>query len=326
MFSISKQENNQKRQVKYSKLSLLVLLFMLTTIQFFGQDSIPAAKDLTEEKELQFQQFFFKALSEKSIGNHQKAIENLESCNQILENDATVFFEFSKNYFELHKMLLAKEYINRALQKEPKNVWMLKHLIKIQIKKREYKEAITNQQKLIEKNIEEKEFLIQLYLYDSDYDKAILLMDEMESKNALSSNLKKLKTNLENRRGKKVVKKNTLLDSTSLKEQFKSNKTYVVLKQILDASINNKEELLRYSAEGIALFPAQPYVYLVQAKALNDQKKYQKALLVLQSGIDFVIEDDMEASFYKEMAISYKGLGKLEEEKKFLEKSKKVKS
>ena len=84
--------------------------------------------------------------------------------------------------------------------------------------------------------------------------------------------------------------------------------------------------MLKYSEEGIGLFPAQPFVYLMKGKALNYQKNYKKALTTLENGIDFVIEDNMEADFYKEMAISYKGLGNSKEEKKYNEKSRKLKS
>ena len=64
----------------------------------------------------------------------------------------------------------------------------------------------------------------------------------------------------------------------------------------------------------------------MKAKGLIYQKNYKKALTTLQNGIDFVIEDKMEADFYNEMAKSYKGLGNSKEEKKYQEKSKKIKS
>jgi tetratricopeptide (TPR) repeat protein len=311
-----------KRCYKVFLFSFFLVLFSLNS---FSQDSIPVAKDLTEEKELDFQQFFFKALSEKSIGNYQKAIENLESCNQVLINDVAVFFEFSKNYLLLNKTLLAKEYVNRALIKEPSNIWMLKHLVKIHLKDKSISEAIVTQQKVVAVNPKEIEFLLKLYLQNRDYKKAISLMNVMEQDNALSSNFKKLKNNLEKRK-EEVVVEEKISDAVSLKDQFKSNKSYAILKQILEDSKNNTEALLKYTNEGISLFPAQPYVYFVKGKALNYQKKYKKALLSLQNGIDFVIEDTMEADFYKEMALSYKGLGNFKEEKKFIEKSNKIKS
>ena len=324
MIKVFEKKELGKKRAAYLKYALLSIFCILFSLKSYTQDSIPVAKDLTEEKELEFQQFFFKSLSEKSIGNYQKAIENLESCNQVLGDEVAVYFEFSKNYLSLNKTLLAKEYINRALVKEPNNIWMLKHLVKIDIKDRNISDAILIQQKVVTINEKEREFLLKLYLQNRDYKKAISLMNKMEYDNALSSNFKNLKNNLEKRKAKAVVEE-TKSDAVSLKNQFKSNKSYEILKQILAESKDDIEELLKYSNEGIALFPAQPYVYFVKGKVLNYQKKYKKALLSLQSGIDFVIEDAMEADFYKEMAISYKGLGNFKEEKKFIEKSNKIK-
>ena len=308
--------------VKCALFSFFLTLFSYSS---FSQDSIPEAKDLTEEKELKFQQFFFKALSQKSIGNYQKAIENLESCNQILDNDASIFFEFSKNYLKLNKRLLAKEYIERALTKEPDNIWMLKHLVKIHVKSRDYKEAIIIQKKLVVKNPKERNLLVRLYLQNREYKKAISVMNDMEADNSLSANLKNLKNNLEKRKGQAVTEEKTN-NSIPLKEQFKTDKSYTILKQILKSVEHNYTELLRYADEGIGLFPAQPYVYLMKGKALNYQKQYKKALTTLNNGIDFVIENKMEADFYSEMSKSYKGLENFKEQKKYQEKSKKLKS
>ncbi|WP_298878416.1 hypothetical protein [uncultured Polaribacter sp.] len=326
MYINKRQKNKKEKKAIYNyKLAFFSFLLAFYSLNSLSQDSIPVAEDLTEEKELKFQQFFFKALSEKSIGKYQKAIENLESCNQILTENDAVFFEFSKNYFQLNKTLLAKEYINRALIKEPSNIWMLKHLVKINIKEKDFSEAIRNQKKVVVLNLKERELLLRLYLRNRDYKNAVMLMDEMEQENALSSNFKNLKLNLE-KKTRKTVKKQKVNDFDSLIEQFKTDKSYQVLKQLLELYKTNPQILLKYSTEGMALFPAQPYVYLMNGKALNYQKSYKKALLSLQNGIDFVIEDKMEADFYKEMAISYKNLGMTKEQKKVIEKSKKLKS
>ena len=69
--------------------------------------------------------------------------------------------------------------------------------------------------------------------------------------------------------------------------------------------------LLSYSNKGLELFPAQAFVYLMNAKALNSQRKYNEAIDKLQNGIDFVIDDtSLEADFYNELAVGYDGLGK----------------
>tara|TARA_B100000795_G_C22790024_1_gene436492 strand:- start:547 stop:1521 length:975 start_codon:yes stop_codon:yes gene_type:complete len=321
-----KKKNKKKREKKlFNYFKLVLFFFVFFSINIFAQDSIPVKEDLTEETELKFQEFFFKALSEKAIGNYQKAIENLESCNQILTNDVSVFFEFSKNYLLLNNTLLAKEYIERSLSKDINNLWMLSHFVKIYQKERNYKEAIKVQQKIVAINPKERDQLAKLLVYDKQYKKAIFLMNTLEKENALSSNLKKLKANLEKRKEASVKKENPS-DLSSLINQFKTDKSYKVLKQILNQSSNNVANLLKFSEEGIALFPAQPYVYLVKAKTLNDLKKYKNALATLQNGFDFVIEDKMEVDFYTEIAKAFKGLGNNEEEKKYKQKAKNLKN
>jgi tetratricopeptide (TPR) repeat protein len=316
---------NLKKRADRTKIVLFSLFFALFANFSFSQDSIPEIQDLTEEAELKFQEFFFKALSQRSIGNHQKAIENLENCNQLLTNDIAVFFEFSKNYLALNNSLLAKEYIQRALAKDATNIWMLKHLVAIHQKEKNYAAAIKTQQKVVDQNPKERTFLVRLYMYNRQYTEAIALMDTLENENALSVNLKRLRASLQQRKIPEFKEKK-LTDSTALINQFKTDKSYKILEQILKISENNPLDVLKYSEEGISLFPAQPYVYLMKAKALNDQKSYKSALTTLENGIDFVIEDKMEADFYNQMAKAHKGLGNAKEAQKYEQKAKKLKS
>jgi predicted Zn-dependent protease len=326
MYVIRKnKEKREKKQFDYVKLVLFSFFFVLFSNNIFAQDSIPAKEDLTEEAELKFQEFFFKALSEKSIGNYQKAIENLESCNQILTNDVSVYFEFSKNYLLLNNTLLAKEYIERSLAKDIHNLWMLKHFVKIYQKERNYKEAIKIQQQIVAIHPKERELLARLLMYDRQYKEASALLNVLEKENTLTSNLKKLKSSLEKR--KEISEKKTNpSDLSSLIHQFKTNKSYQILEQILKDATNNDTDLLKFCEEGIALFPAQPFVYLVKGKILNDQKNFQNALTTLKNGIDFVIVDEMEVDFYTEIAKAFKGLGNSKQEKKFKQKAKNLKN
>ena len=316
---------SRERQFKNFRLALFYLFFILFSLKTVSQDSIPEQKDLTEEAELKFQQYFFKALSQKSIGNYSKAIENLEDCNQILQENTAVFFEFSKNYLALNKILLAKEYINRALVKKPDNIWMLKHLVEIYVKERNYSKAIDVQQKVIAQNPKEKEYLVRLFLYNREYKKAVDLMNALEKDKALSTSLKMLKQSLEARKNI-GVKTESPNDVFALKKSFDNEKSYKTLEKILKLSNDNINDLLKYSKLGIELYPSQSFVYLINGKALNMQKEYKNALLILQNGIDFVIEDNMEIDFYKEIAKAYKGLGNIDQENKYIKKAKQLKS
>ena len=314
-------QNRKEITLKFLKGSLFSLLFFLISLKSYTQDSLAVAIDFTEEKELKFQQFFFTALSQKSIGNYQKAIENLESCNQILPNNKSVFFEFSKNYLYLNNTLLAKEYINRAIIQDSKNIWMQKHLVKVFEKENNFFEAIKIQQKIIVLNPKENKNLVLLYLKNRDYKKALSFIKTLEEDNLLSSDLKKIKERLEKTNYSETQKVKV---SKDIYKRFETEKTYPILKQILLATKDNSVLLLKYSKEGIALFPAQPFVYLINGSTLNVNREFKKALEILQNGIDFVIEDAMEALFYKEMALAYKGLNNKVEERRYMEKFRKL--
>ena len=314
-------QNRKETALKFLKWSLFSLLFFLISQKSYTQDSLSVATDFAEEKELKFQQFFFNALSQKSIGNYQKAIENLESCNQILPNNKSVFFEFSKNYLYLNNTLLAKEYINRAIIQDSKNIWMQKHLVKVFEKENNFFEAIKIQQKIIVLNPKENKNLVLLYLKNRDYIKALSFIKTLEEDNLLSLDLKKIKERLEKNNYSETQKAKV---SKDIYKRFETEKTYTVLKQILLATKDKPRLLLKYSKEGIALFPAQPFVYLINGSTLNVNRDFKKALEILQNGIDFVIEDAMEALFYKEMALAYKGLNNKVEERRYMEKYKKL--
>jgi len=316
-----KKAKKKETTLKILKRSLFSLLFLLISLKSYTQDSLSVAIDFTEEKELKFQQFFFTALSQKSIGNYQKAIENLESCNQVLPNNKSVFFEFSKNYLYLNNTLLAKEYINRAIIQDSKNIWMQKHLVKVFEKENNFFEAIKIQQKIIVLNPKENKNLVLLYLKNRDFKKALSFMKTLEKDNLLSSDLKKTKERLEKTNYSEIQKVKV---SRDIYKRFETEKTYTLLKQILLATKDNSVLLLKYSKEGIALFPAQPFVYLINGSTLNVNREFKKALEILQNGIDFVIEDAMEVLFYKEMALAYKGLNNKVEERRYMEKFRKL--
>ena len=314
-----------KNEISLFKFLLFFIFLFFCTNHLFSQDSIPEKKDLTEEKTMQFQEFFFKALSEKSIENYQKAIENLESCNQILENQVAVFFEFSKNYLFLNNTALAKEYIERALLKESKNLWMLKHLVSIHERDLNFSEALKIQEKIVAINPKQRESLVRLYFLNNQFKEVLSLLDVLEVEGSISSDLKLFRDRLKKSK-QPEIKEVILTDFDGLKLQFKTDKSYKILEEILQKSETTPDSLLKYSNEGIALFPSQPFLYLQNGKALNHLKEFKKALLSLKSGLDFVIDEKMEAVFYDEIARAYNGLGNTVEEKKYLQKATNLKS
>lgn len=324
-------------RVVFNRLSfgifLWITLYMLPVV---GQDSIPTSKSISEEKALTFQHSFFNALTEKSINNYQKAVVHLENCNQITPNNPAVLFEFSKNYLFLNKATEARGYVQKALETEPKNIWMLKHLIAIEVSENNFTEAIALQEKLAINAPEENIYLIELYLKNEAFDNAISLFNKLDKEMSLPSSLRK-KVNAFSKSGnedeheiEKVVKTDEVVsaDIESIQQQFENSNSFDVLKKLLfhfEKNLANTDDLLAYSDKGIALYPAQPLVYFMKAKALIKSKNYQVALETLKNGLDFVFEDAMERNFYVQMAVCYNELGQLNNEKKYMAKAQKIK-
>ena len=306
------------------KSLILPFFFLLLSFSSFSQDSI-ATSNVLEDKNLQFQEYFFKALSQKAIRHYQKAIDNLDQCNQLLPNNKAVFFELSKNYYHLNKTFEAIEFANKALVLDPENKAVLKHLILVYKKDRNFSEAIKTQEKIVVNHPKEKEALVILHFQNRDYTSAKKVLEELEKANMLTSRLRRLKTNFaltsmySNSKKNKIKKVNITLE-----EQFLSEKKYKTLEKLLLKFEKEKSpKLLSYSKQGLELFPAQPMVYLMNGKALNTLNKHQEALETLQNGIDFVIDDKkLSAKFYKELGKAYQGLGNKKEADRYFKRAK----
>ncbi|NVK51801.1 MAG: hypothetical protein HWD85_02625 [Flavobacteriaceae bacterium] len=293
-------------QKVFTVFFLWMLLFSATSI---AQDSIPISPDLKEKNELNFQDSFFKALAQKAIFNYQVAIDNLERCNELQPKNVSVLFELSKNYLFLKKYLEAEMYAKEALQIEPKNYWVLQHLSDIYIKSRAIKKAIEVQKQLVVQNPKERRKLVYLYAQNNQLEMAKKILLAMEKEHVLTADLKLFK--------KRFFKKENIKkkpEPTGLKElidEFEASKSFKSLLKVLHLLAKTKDKrLLAYSNKGLTYFPAQPVLYLMNAKALNNNKQYKKAIEQLTIGIDFVIDTpNLEANFYDELAISYKALG-----------------
>tara|TARA_B110000879_G_scaffold1531_1_gene1935 strand:+ start:318 stop:1262 length:945 start_codon:yes stop_codon:yes gene_type:complete len=290
------------------RIVLIVFLGLLyNPFYIVAQDSIAIAEDIEEKKLLQFQEYFFKALSDKSINNYQKSIENLEACNEILPKNKSVYFELSKNYLLLNKTREATQYINKALLLEPTNTWMLLHLVAIQKKDRNYQKAIKTQLTIVQHKSKQRSELILLYYLNSEYAKALSLIYIIEKEKGLSTRFKQLKDTIE-LRNKPLALKVSKDSLAQLITDYKANKpSFSKLKKILILAFNeNTEMFYNYSSLAVDLFPAQPFAYLSRGKALQLQKKHQEAIDILEIGIDFVIENSLlEAQFYTTLVKAY---------------------
>jgi len=323
--NLHKTSREKRRKNSLFSKTLLFFFFLLFSSFLNAQDSIPSAVDVNERNNFEFQQHFFKALSDKAIFNYKNAIEHLENCNKILPNNTAVLFELSKNYTSLGRNPEALSYIDMALTNDPSNLWMLEHKVTILRKLANFEDAIITQLKIAEKYPKKKQVLVYLHLQNKDVDAAKTVLSELREAKLLNAQLRKIEENLI-ARTVKVVASNKISENVDSKSLFEKERSFINLKTLLEElATENNSDLLKYSEEGLTLFPAQPFVYLMNGKAYNNSKNFKKALVSLQNGIDFVIDNnEIEAKFYLEMARSYHGLNDIKKSNSYKNKAAKI--
>ena len=290
-------------------------------------------EQLIENKNLEFQTHFFEALKQKAINNFSKAIESLENCYAIDSTSKAVEFEFSKNYLLLKRYIEAEIFIDKALLKDPKNVYLLMQKVEIYKAQRNFGSAIKIQKEIIAIHPTYSDALVLLYLQNQNFEKAENLIAEIEDKALATSKIKGYKQYIENR--KKAMASSTAKpekadepsDINTLKKKYETNKDFKLLTQILNTELKSDsfDTLYSDSTEGLELFPTQPFLYQINGLALNKLMKYNEAIAVLSIGIDFVIDDnEMEANFYEQLVIAYEGLKNESEALKYKQKAQKL--
>ncbi|OCK43573.1 hypothetical protein BA195_02405 [Tenacibaculum soleae] len=306
----------------------MFLSFFLIFYAFicYSQDSIPGVIAINEKNNIDFQENFFKALSQKAVFNHKKAIEYLNNCNEITPDDTAVLFELSKNYLKLGRNIEALEYIDLSLNIEEDNLWMLEHKVAILRRTADFKQAVTVQKQLAKKHPKKKRVLVYLHLQNRDVASAKKVLSELRNAKLLDSRLRRIEERLHNNVANKVKKAPKNIVNVDLRVIFEKEKTFANLKPLLNKlHINTHTDLLKYSEQGLTLFPAQPFIYLMNGKALNNNHQYKKALQSLQNGIDFVIDNTkIEAQFYFEMAKAYQKLNDTKKASFFKNKAEKT--
>lgn len=143
-----------------------------------------------------FEDYFYESLKQKGIENYDKAITALEQCLKIKPNDANVYFELGKNYFGLKNYEHAYNSFEKATQIDPKNKWFWAGMYDVSYQTKNYNQAIITVNKLIEFDEVYKEDLVSLYINTQQFDKALVLINELNDKVGKSERRELYKTQI----------------------------------------------------------------------------------------------------------------------------------
>lgn len=330
---------------------LICALLLQGGFDLWSQEDIVSNEEmLVEQENINFQTFFFEALAQKAIGNYDKAIYALEACHDIDKKDRAVLFELSKNYGYQLKYTEAEYYAQMALELEPENIYMLRHLKEIKTKQNDYIGAIGIQRRIIAMNPDEEADLVILYIKSGEIDQAVSLLKKLDAENKVPEGLIALKESLLQQgdsapmstsyntdteepigpvnKVDRQLMANPASKTETLLEAFEKDKSYKNLVPLLERELKTGQflELLEHSQEGLSLFPAQPYVYLMKGTALIQLRKNQEAADTLQEGLDYLIDDpDMEYRFLEQLSLVYKAMGDNKKATEYFNKAQEIK-
>ncbi len=332
MFEVYFQQRKYKESVQVvEKLVTFNPLFkeQLANLYYLEKrydDAINVIDELTEEfGNDSYRNELRKRISAK-ITNPDNQISRLE--NKIKENPKSeqnylnLIYVYSQNKQEKKAFEIAK----RLLDKKPKSELVHLALYKFYLSDNNSKEGIKSMKIALKSD---KIDTASKYKIINDF---LLFLDtnpQYESQlteivKILSSgdNSAKVLTELGHYYYKKDQKEQAL---NFYERGIKSNVAdYALLKRMLLLQLDLKRyEKAEVGSElALEIYPAQPIFYLVNGVALIHLDKAEQSLEILNSGIDYVIEDQkMESDFYMQISAAYQKLGNTNKATEFKEKA-----
>jgi tetratricopeptide (TPR) repeat protein len=104
---------------------------------------------------------------------------------------------------------------------------------------------------------------------------------------------------------------------------------FAVLRNVMLLQIDLKrfDEAAENSTKALEKYPSQPIFYLINGVASNELNKPNSAIESLETGLDFIIDDNkMEADFYNQMSKAYTLLNNTVKAKAFSDRAKQIQS
>ncbi|HMB62786.1 MAG TPA: hypothetical protein VKN36_06920 [Eudoraea sp.] len=296
------------------------MILMLFGIQFLPSFAVAqeeeSAEFTLEEYTDEFQDNFFEALKQKGIENYDKAINLLLECKRLEADNAVVDHELARAYFADKQNILAQEYALEALISEPANYWYLNTLVMVLEKQGIPLEAFNEKIPLADEQLMEN--LALIYFKNKNYELALHILKSLRKSDFSSQLTLKIQDSLNHSGGLPAEQEpeEPLAGTGDPLATYRSQISSLIEKEAY-------QELIKLSMEALEQYPTQPYFYYANGLALNKTSKPREAAEVLESGLDYLLDDlAMADKFYKELAAAYSALGNTSKANMYLSKIK----
>lgn len=293
-----------------------VVVSALTYCPSYAQEEQESAEVYLDEYTDKFQENFFEALKQKGIQNYDRAIDLLLKCKQLDPSNSVVDYELAKAYALDRQYVLAQEYAVKALNSEPADFWYLDNLLHVLDQGGSPFEAV--KQDIPFSNQKLQQNLALGYFKMKKYNDALKVLDGLGTSKftqELTSKINdSLQLNKEEKKMTNVVKQTKEADDPTAQYQTQ-------IEQLLSESDFN--QALTVSKEALDSYPLQPYFYYAYGTALNNTSNANKAIEVLESGLDYLLDDDQLANkMFGELSKAYTSIGNISKANEYLNKIK----
>ncbi|WP_430399483.1 tetratricopeptide repeat protein [Flavobacterium sp.] len=258
----------------------IAFFFLLVTLSnqqvIYGQinpDDIALVENEVENN-------FYKALKQRGIENYDKAIVAIQKCIEKDNTNPVFYHELGKNHLDLKQYLEAENAFKKAIELNPNERWYLNSLYDVYYQTKDFLKSIPIVQKLISFDPNMSEDLVSLYMYTNQHDKALNLLNEMESTSVLSQSMEyyKLKIQSSNANSKPEVKELENL----IRKNPKVEQNYIDLMMLYSTS-NQEEKAFEVAKELAKEIPNSDWAhvslfkfYLVNNEVSNAKKSMFK--------------------------------------------------
>jgi tetratricopeptide (TPR) repeat protein len=275
-----------------------------------------SAEVFLEEYTDEFQEKFFEALKQKGIENYDRAVNLLLECKRLDPNNSVLDHELAKAYLASKQVVLAQQYGISALNASPDNFWVLNTIVDIMQRQGLGLDVVKD--KIPYNNVQLQENLALIYFKQENYENALKILNGIKntvfSKELTSKiyNSIKSRENSENQKDTVIVKVE--------KENPTDNYLSIISGYLAKSDFKSAASV---SEEAIENFPAQPYFYYAYGLSLNKIKKHKEAIAILESGLDYLLDDiDLANKMYKELVDANNALGNSSKANMYLSKLK----
>lgn len=297
-----------------------ILGLIMFPVDYYAQEKeiseTGSAEVFLEEYTDEFQEKFFAALRQKSIGNYDRAINLFLECKQLDPGNPVLDHELARSYLASKQYVMAQQYGIAAVVAKPQDYWVLNTLVEIMQGQGALVEGVKARIPFDDRVL--KENLSLIYYRQQNYEEALKILNGMQRSEFARELSMKINDSL--RPSKSADPEMDNLAPAAVEDNPMEQYISIISNLLAKADFKRAAAV---SAEALESFPLQPYFYYASGLVLSREHKYGEAISILESGLDFLLEDvDLANKIYRELADANRALGNSSKANMYLSKIK----